>query len=507
MKVLVTGATGFVGGHTMALLTRSGHDVTAFVRDQERLAAVAEGLDVDAPACVVGDMTDVDAVRGALEGIDAVVHCAAVVSIDRRRAAEMVRQNRIGTEAVLRGAVAAGCDPIIHMSSTSALFQRGAGPLTTEHPVAESSTAYGRSKAESERVARALQADGAPVVIVYPSGIIGPPAGAAFGETSDQVAKFVAGGVMPTHDAALSMIDVRDLAALTALLVEPGRGPRRLMTGGHSVDMDELARLLRELTGRRFPVPPVPPSALRVAGMAVDRVARIVPIDSPVGEESMTLVTCWEGTDDRTAIEAGRTLRPLEESLRESLDAWHVAGKISDRQVGRLAGPASDPPRGVRLPGWVMASKPLRWVGPRVFPPMHRALLKATGGRTMLDSRAQPMLLLESIGAKTGQRRETPLATVPLDDGTFLVVGSNFAQTTHPAWTANLLSNPEVRVTFHGRTTPMTARLLEGTERERRWNEALRWYPGWRRYDEVTDRRFRLFELSERPQRGADGSG
>ena len=125
----------------------------------------------------------------------------------------------------------------------------------------------------------------------------------------------------------------------------------------------------------------------------------------------------------------------------------------------------------------------------------------------MLDYRAQPMLLLESIGAKTGQRRETPLATVPLDDGTFLVVGSNFAQTTHPAWTANLLANPEVRVTFHGRTTPMTARLLEGTERERRWNEALRWYPGWRRYDEVTDRRFRLFELSERPQRGAEGSG
>ena len=413
MKVLLTGATGFVGGHTMAELLRAGHQVTALVRDPDRLEAVAASLGVDTPPYVVGDMTDPSSVRTALDGVDAVVHCAAVVSIDRRRADEMVRQNLAGTELVLRSAVEAGCDPVIHVSSTSALFQRGCGPLTPEHPVASSSTAYGRSKAESERVARALQAEGAPVVITFPSGIIGPPAGSAFGETSDQVAKFVAGGIMPTRAASLSMIDVRDLAALHVALIEPGRGPRRIMTGGHLVDMDGLAQLLRDLTGRRFPVPPVPPSALRAVGVVVDRVGRVVPFDSPVGEESMTLVTCWEGTDDRSAVDAGRVLRPLEVSLRESLEAWHASGMITDRQAGRLVA-RSGPPRGVRLPGWVMASAPLRWLGPRVFPRLHRAVMRVSGGRTMLDSRAQPMLLLESIGARSGQRRSTPLATVPL---------------------------------------------------------------------------------------------
>ncbi|MHB1138009.1 MAG: nitroreductase family deazaflavin-dependent oxidoreductase [Microthrixaceae bacterium] len=494
MKVLLTGATGFVGGHTMAELLRNGHEVTALVRDPARLAATADSLGVDTPRSVVGDMTDPERVRTALAGVDGVVHCAAVVSIDRRRAAEMVRQNRVGTETVLRAAVEAGCDPVIHVSSTSALFQRGCGPLTPEHPVASSSTAYGRSKAESERVARALQAEGAPVVITYPSGIIGPPAGSAFGETSDQVAKFVAGGMMPTRAASLSMIDVRDLAALTVALLEPGRGPRRIMTGGHLVDMDGLAHLLRELTGRRFPVPPVPPAALRTMGVAVDRIARVVPFDSPVGEESMTLVTCWEGTDDRSAVDAGRSLRPLDVSLRESMEAWHTAGMITDRHAGRLVTPAG-PPRGIRLPGWVMASGPLRWLGPRVFPRLHRGVMRVTGGRTMLDSRAQPMLLLRATGARTGQPRSTPLATVPLDDGTFLVVGSNFAQESHPAWTSNLLAHPEATVTFHGSTLPVTARLLTGADRERRWAEALRWYPGWRRYEEVTDREFRIFEL------------
>lgn len=113
----------------------------------------------------------------------------------------------------------------------------------------------------------------------------------------------------------------------------------------------------------------------------------------------------------------------------------------------------------------------------------------------MLDSRAQPMLLLTTTGSRSGLPRETPLATVPRPDGTYLVVGSNFAQHSHPAWTSNLLANPEASILFHGRRQIVTARLLEAGERKKRWHEALRWYPGWSRYCELTDREFRMFEL------------
>jgi deazaflavin-dependent oxidoreductase (nitroreductase family) len=133
---------------------------------------------------------------------------------------------------------------------------------------------------------------------------------------------------------------------------------------------------------------------------------------------------------------------------------------------------------------------------------MHRTLMRVSGGRTMLDSRAQPMLMLTTTGARTGLARETPLATVPTAQGTYLVVGSNFAQPTHPAWTANLLAHPAASITFHGATTPVRARLLEGDERRTRWNEALAWYPGWERYDEVAERQFRLFELTPLDQDG-----
>lgn len=164
---------------------------------------------------------------------------------------------------------------------------------------------------------------------------------------------------------------------------------------------------------------------------------------------------------------------------------------------GEPAPAAEVPPgRGRRVAGWIMASRLTRRLGPHVFPPMHRLVMRLTGGRTMLDSRAQPMLMLATTGAKSGKRRETPLATVPRAGGTYLVVGSNFARESHPAWTANLLAEPRATITVRGQTHEVVARLLTGADREACWHEALRWYPGWEHYDEVTDRQFRMFELT-----------
>jgi len=116
----------------------------------------------------------------------------------------------------------------------------------------------------------------------------------------------------------------------------------------------------------------------------------------------------------------------------------------------------------------------------------------------MLDSRAQPMLMLRSTGARSGKLRETPVATVPVDGDRFLVVGSNFARETHPAWTHNLLANPDASIIFRGTKIRVTARLLDGDERAARWPELLKWYPAWADYTEVTHREFRIFELDPR---------
>ncbi len=165
-----------------------------------------------------------------------------------------------------------------------------------------------------------------------------------------------------------------------------------------------------------------------------------------------------------------------------------------------LTGPggAPVPPKGFRVSGRLLVSRPFRAIGPRIIPRFHRAVSRLTGGRTLLDSPTQPMLMLHTRGARTGQPRETPLAAVPLEAGRFLVVGSNFAREHHPAWTANLIANPDAEIVYRGERTAVRARLLEGDERERRWQTAVGWFPGWTDYVTVTDRQFRLFELEPR---------
>ncbi len=149
----------------------------------------------------------------------------------------------------------------------------------------------------------------------------------------------------------------------------------------------------------------------------------------------------------------------------------------------------------VKIPNSVLISRPFRTVAPKVIPRMHRTLNHLSGGR-LFDTTANPMCLLVTTGARSGQRRETPLAVVPLDDDRLLVVGSNFAADHHPAWTFNLLAHPDATVTFRGDTYPVRARLLTGEERDARCDELLAWYPNWRNYSEISQREFRIFELS-----------
>lgn len=152
--------------------------------------------------------------------------------------------------------------------------------------------------------------------------------------------------------------------------------------------------------------------------------------------------------------------------------------------------------RGIKVPGAVLVSGPFRWIAPKVLPQTHRFLHRLSGGRWIVGSTAaQPMCMLHTIGARSGQPRDAPLAAVPIDDDKLLVVGSNFASEHHPAWTTNLLAHPDVTVTFKGRTFPVTSRLLSGDERQQQWDMLLDWFPNWRDYTAVTDREFRVFEL------------
>lgn len=131
----------------------------------------------------------------------------------------------------------------------------------------------------------------------------------------------------------------------------------------------------------------------------------------------------------------------------------------------------------------------------RFLVPFDRRLLKATNGKyTLFGPISMPELLLTTTGRKSGAKRVSPLSYVR-DGERALVLGSNFGQERHPAWSSNLLADPKAWVTIHGDEMPVTATLLTGDERERGMQKFLA-YPMYRSYLSRTDRELRLFALS-----------
>ncbi|WP_329590142.1 nitroreductase family deazaflavin-dependent oxidoreductase [Streptomyces sp. NBC_01005] len=156
---------------------------------------------------------------------------------------------------------------------------------------------------------------------------------------------------------------------------------------------------------------------------------------------------------------------------------------------------------GVRLVQKVSSTRAFAKVAPHVVPVMDRTVHRLTRGKVLLSARMLPGLILTVPGARSGQLRTTPLACMP-EKGTeqsWILVGSNFGRSGHPAWTANLLAGPDrAVVNWQGRDIPVRATLLEGEEREEVWRAALKFWPPYATYQARVEREIRLFRLRGR---------
>ena len=156
---------------------------------------------------------------------------------------------------------------------------------------------------------------------------------------------------------------------------------------------------------------------------------------------------------------------------------------------------------GVRLVQKVSSTRAFAKVAPHVVPVMDRTVHRLTRGKVLLSARMLPGLILMVPGARSGRLRTTPLACMP-EKGTeqsWILVGSNFGRSGHPAWTANLLAGPDLAVVnWQGRDIPVHATLLEGEEREEVWRAALKFWPPYAAYQARVEREIRLFRLRGR---------
>jgi nucleoside-diphosphate-sugar epimerase len=169
-RVLVTGASGFIGSHLAEALSAQGHSVRAFVRptsDKRPLERL--GLEI-----VEGDITDAGSVSNAIAGCERVFHAAAFTTRDRGTWRKYHAVNVEGSRAVGRAALHAGVDRVVYLSSASVYGTRTRGLVDEITPVAPDSH-YGLSKREAERALLALHAEhGLPVVVARLSTVVGP---------------------------------------------------------------------------------------------------------------------------------------------------------------------------------------------------------------------------------------------------------------------------------------------------------------------------------------------
>lgn len=134
-------------------------------------------------------------------------------------------------------------------------------------------------------------------------------------------------------------------------------------------------------------------------------------------------------------------------------------------------------------------------VGPRMMPPLERVMTFVSGGRVPLSGLLVPSLVLHTIGAKSGIERDSTLMYCPEPKGRILVTGSNFARETHPAWTANLLANPDAVVSIKGKRIAVRATLINDDERDAVWAWIEQQWPHYRDYEIASDRVLRIFRL------------
>jgi dihydroflavonol-4-reductase len=255
MKVLVTGATGFIGGNLARELWRREYEVRALVRPGSNTLTIDNtGIEP-----VPGDILDRDSVDRAVQGCQAVFHCAAAYTFWARDPAVIYRTNVGGTKIVLEAAWRAGVPRVVYTSTVSTIgfVPGGLGTEDVEPAPGHLVGNYKKSKYQAEQAALKLAAQGLPVVVVNPTAPVGPwdvkPT-----PTGRMVRDFLKGRIPAYVNTGMNLVDVEDVAAGHILAMEKGRPGQRYLLGNRNLPLKEIFSILQELTGKRAPRWPAP---------------------------------------------------------------------------------------------------------------------------------------------------------------------------------------------------------------------------------------------------------
>ena len=331
MLVAVTGAAGFLGSHICRALLdrRTSVRAVTLLNDVSRIPhTIADKVDIR-----VADVRDLESLSEVLEGVDAVVHAAAAISVDDGVSSETVESVNIdGAHSVAQTCADQGMSKLVHISSIHAFSGLKGKTLNTAHKLnVSSSNSYAYSKANGHRsVLEVAELRSLDASIICPSGMMGP---------GDSGPSNVGGMVLAIAQRRLPMLikagywwcDVRDVAdtAVAALRVDD-QGGRVYLTPGFYASFSDLARMCSAVVGRDVGRPVIP-MAFAVLGLPFIRLYARLRREAPLySREALDFVDdCPVAVDSEPAERRlGYAPRALDETVRDTLHWFRQTGML-----------------------------------------------------------------------------------------------------------------------------------------------------------------------------------
>lgn len=334
-KVLVTGATGFIGSAVVRALVAEGRSVVALVQPGAAEHALA-GLDVESRTA---DLRDRHAIARAVAGCTSVFHLAALYRFWSRDPRTFYAVNVGGARNVLGAARNAGVERVVYTSTVGTLGLDDDRPADeNDYPdVGHLFGGYKRSKYVAEHEVLRAAAEGLPVSLVLPTAPIGP---GDHGPTpTGKIVLDFLNGRMPGYvDTVLNVVHVDDVARGHLLVHDKGKVGRSYIVGGTNMSLADILGELAEITGLPRPRLRVPRGVAFAAGRVSEAVeGRLLHRQPSVPLEAVRMSTTRMAFDDgRARSELGYTSRPARQALLDSVRWYLENGYVKLSRAARI---------------------------------------------------------------------------------------------------------------------------------------------------------------------------
>ena len=328
MRVLITGASGFLGSAVARKVLAAGYAVRVLVRSNSPHANI-DDLDVE---IVTGDLRDANSLSRAMQGCMGLFHVAADYRLWVPDALSMMAINVHGTRALMLAALDAGIEKIVYTSSVAALGLRIDGPADEQTPISLEKVVgtYKKSKFLAEQeVIRLVEERRLPAVIVNPSTPVGPrdirptPTGRMIVDAAN--------GRMPAYvDTGLNVVHVDDAAEGHVLAFHKGQVGEKYILGGENMLLAEILAEVAGICGRKAPSLKLPHGALIPAAVVAETWCRITGGEPMVTLDSIRMARKrMFFSSDKARATLGYTARPARQALGDAVEYFRTHGRCT----------------------------------------------------------------------------------------------------------------------------------------------------------------------------------